>query len=98
MASEREHVTLYIKNHPELFALQDYTCSLGNLNSERWTLDEPEDLQLIRAVYEHFYPRDDFSMEEIYSYLLTRPEIRNINQKYVRNEGLQKSLMNDYIV
>lgn len=98
LASEREHVTLYIKKHPEFFDLQDYKYKKGNLNAERWTLDEPEDLELIRNVYDHFHPRTDFSLEEIYNYLLANPNIRAINQKYVRNEGLQKSLQNDHIV
>ncbi len=98
LASEREHVTLYVKNHPEIYKLQNYECKLGNLKNERWTLDEPEDLELIRAVYRHFAPRTDFSMEEIYEFLQSHPEIRGINQKYIRNEGLLKSLAEDRIV
>lgn len=98
LASEREHVTLYVKNHPEIYNLQNYVCKLGNLKDERWTLDEPEDLELIRAVYSFFSPRTDFSMEEIYSFLREHPAIREINQKYIRNEGLIKSLAEDKTV
>lgn len=98
LASEREHVTLYVKNHPEIYKLQNYECKLGNLNNERWTLDEAEDLELIRAVYKYFAPRTDFSMEEVYTYLQEHPEVRELNQKYIRNEGLLKSLAEDRIV
>ncbi len=98
LASEREHVTLYVKNHPELYRLQNYECKLGNLKDERWTLDEPEDLEVIRAVYRYFAPRTDFSMEEIYQFLQAHPEIRELNRKYIRNEGLIKSLREDKIV
>lgn len=98
LASEREHVTLYVKNHPEIYKLQNYECKLGNLKDERWTLDEPEDLVLIRAVYKYFAPRTDFSMKEIYEYLQGHPEIRELNQKYIRNEGLLKSLREDKVV
>lgn len=98
LASEREHVTLYVKNHPEIYKLQNYECKLGNLNGERWTLDEPEDLELIRAVFRHFAPRTDFSMEEIYKFLQNHPEIRELNQMHVRNEGLLKSLAKDKVV
>lgn len=98
LASEREHVTLYVKSHPEIYKLQNYECKLGNLKNERWTLDEPEDLELIRAVYKHFAPRTDFSIEEIYQFLQANPEIRNLNQKFIRNEGLLKSLAEDRIV
>ena len=98
LASEREHVTLYVKKHPEIYKLQNYECKLGNLKDERWTLDESGDLDLIRAVYKHFAPRTDFSMTEIYRYLQDNPEIRNLNQKYIRNEGLLKSLAEDRVV
>ena len=98
LSSEREHVTLYVKNHPEIYKLQNYECKLGNLNNERWTLDEPEDLELIRTIYKHFSPRTDFSMEEIYRFLQDHSDIRAINQKYIRNEGLHKSLAEDRVV
>ncbi len=98
LASEREHVTLYVKKHPELYTLQNYECKLGNLKDERWTLDEPEDLDLIRAVYAHFAPRTDFSMEEIYCFLQANPEVKRMNQKYIRNEGLLKSLKDDRVI
>lgn len=97
LPSEREHVTQYVRNHREQFVLQDFVCKLGNLNDERWTLDEADDLTMVRAVYGYFAPRTDFSMEEIYAYLQTHPEVRSINQGYIRNEGLLKSLAYDKI-
>lgn len=98
LASEREHVTLYVKSHPELYKLQNYECKLGNLKDERWTLDEQEDLEMIRAVYRYFAPRTEFSMEEIYRFLQEHLEIRELNHMHVRNEGLLKSLAEDKIV
>lgn len=98
LASEREHVTLYIKNHPELFVLQDFKNKYGNYNSERWTLDEADDLEFIRVVYEHFFPNTNFSMQDIYDFLNENPEVRNINSGYMRNEGLAKSLREDHII
>ena len=98
LASEREHVTIYIKNHPELFELQNYDCPLGNLNSERWTLDEAADLDFIRAVYNHFDYSSDFSMSDVLTFLDANPEIREINAGIIRNEGLLKSLANDCVV
>ncbi len=98
LASEREHVTLYVKNHPEKYKLQNYECKIGNLKEERWTLDEPEDLELIRAVYRHFSPRTDFSMDEIFAFLQSNPQIRQLNQGFIRNEGLLKSLKEDRII
>lgn len=100
LASEREHVTLYIKNHPELFKIQDYQCPLGNLHDERWTLDEKEDYKFLLNLYEHFEKSSgcDFLMKDIYDYLNENPEVRKINSGIIRNEGLLISLNNDHIV
>ncbi len=97
LASEREHVTLYIKNHPEQFKLQNFECPLGNLNKERWSLDEPEDYALLKTVYEHF-GNDGFSTEDVLLFLDENPELRELNFKYGRNEGLEKSLREDRIL
>jgi spore coat polysaccharide biosynthesis protein SpsF (cytidylyltransferase family) len=98
LASEREHVTLYIKNNKNLFKIQDFVCPFGNLGNQRWTIDEPEDYEMIRKLYEHFAPNVLFGLEQIYSYLCENPEIARINSMHMRNEGLQKSLVNDYII
>lgn len=100
LASEREHVTMYIKNHKELFQIQDYESPLGNLHDERWTIDEPEDYLFIKKIYEHFQTieKKDFDSEDILSYLNANPEIREINRGFIRNEGLLISLKNDKIV
>ena len=98
LSSEREHVTIYIKNHPEKFKIRDFINQNGNWGKERWTLDEKEDLEVIRYIYKHFSPRTDFSMSEIYEYLQKTPFVRMLNQKYIRNEGLLVSLENDRII
>ena len=98
MMSEREHVTLYIRNHKEKYNLQDFVCKIGNLHDERWTLDEQNDFELITKVYEHFLPNMDFAMKEVYEYLQLNPDIRMLNNSIERNEGLKKSLVNDKIV
>lgn len=100
LASEREHVTVYIKNHPELFQIQDYQCLAGDLHKERWTIDEPQDYEFILSIYRHFIEigREDFGMADILSYLNENPKLRTMNAGIMRNEGLRASLRNDYIV
>ena len=98
LKSELEHVTLYIKNNPNLFKRKDFKCYLGNLREQRWTIDEKEDLIFIKKIYEHFLPRTDFNMEEIFKFLKANPDILKINNKFIRNEGLILSLKNDYEV
>lgn len=100
LASEREHVTLYMKNHPERFKTTNYECTFANLHDERWTLDEEKDYQLLKIIFEHFTEKGNeyFSARDIYEYLKRNPEIRKINQGIIRNEGLQISLANDRIL
>jgi spore coat polysaccharide biosynthesis protein SpsF (cytidylyltransferase family) len=98
LLSEREHVTLYIKNHLDKYNVQDFVCKLGNLHDQRWTIDEPEDLLFIETLYKHFTPKWDFTMAEIYELLLVRPDIKAINKGFIRNEGLLKSLAHDTVI
>lgn len=97
LLSEREHVTLYIKNHKELFNIQDFVCKLGDLHNERWTIDEPEDYIFIKKLYEYFLSinKKYFLTSDIIKYLNENPDIREINKGFIRNEGLLISLEKD---
>lgn len=100
MASEREHVTQYIRKHPELFNLQELTCPIENIGHMRWTLDEPDDYEMLCKVYEHFVSnrKEDFVTEDVIAFLEDNPEIEAINMGIMRNEGLAKSIREDKIV
>lgn len=98
---EREHVTQYIIKHPELFKQQDFVSPVGNFGNQRWTLDEPEDFQVITQIYEYFLEveeNENFNYKDILCYLNRNPEVRVLNEKYQRNEGLQRSIKEDVIV
>lgn len=94
LKSEREHVTLYIKNRPEKFRLQDFVSPYGDLSRERWSLDEPQDYELLSAIYQHFGDKE-FYTPDVVAYLDAHPELREINGFFGRNEGLEKSLAED---
>ena len=52
-------------------------------------------------IYEHFLRTDkgdQFSYKDILEFMEAHPEIKSINQKYTRNEGLEKSIKEDRIV
>ncbi len=100
LASEREHVTLYIKNNKDKFNIKNLECPIKGIGNKRWTLDEDEDFALISEIYSHFMKqgKEDFVTEDILDFLEEHPEIERINKKYDRNEGLTKSLANDYII
>lgn len=100
LASEREHVTLYIRNHADKYKLQNLESPIPGIGDKRWTLDEPVDLELIEKIYEYFINqgKDDFVTEDILRFLEANPELNDINSMIARNEGLQKSLNDDHIV
>lgn len=95
LPSEREHVTPYIYKHPELFKLGCLYC-FEDLSTMRWTVDEEEDFLFITKVYDSLYPSNKkFTMQDILVLLEKKPDLQKINQKYLRNEGLTKSLVED---
>lgn len=100
LASEREHVTPYIRNHPEIFRLQTFDFPIKGISHHRWTLDEDRDFELINAVYMHFTNagKEDFVTEDVLEFLEGHPEIKVVNMHIGRNEGLLKSLTNDKMI
>jgi spore coat polysaccharide biosynthesis protein SpsF len=96
LKSEREHVTSYIYKHPEVFRCGGVKHA-EDLSAMRWTVDRPEDLMFVRAVYAHF-GTSDFGMTETVEFLKTAPHLSRINAHIQRNEGYRKSLQEDVLV
>lgn len=82
---DREHIMPYIRN-PEKFKLANVEYE-EDYSKERWTVDEPEDFEVIQNVFNHFHPRIDFSWLEVLQLLKDRPELFAANRKFMRNEG-----------
>jgi glutamate-1-semialdehyde 2,1-aminomutase len=82
---EREHVTPYMR---ELDHLKKINVShQEDCSAERWTVDEPEDFEVIKNVFEHFQPRRDFGWLEVLQLRRNNPELFAANQHLIRNEG-----------
>lgn len=96
LTSEREHVTPYIWKNPDKFRLANVTNDV-NLFGWRWTVDEPADLEFVRAVYSHF-ETPQFGMQDILNLLREHPELSDINAGFARNEGYEKSLRADQVI
>jgi len=80
---EREHVTPWIRNCSDLKHL-NISCSLGNLQHLRWTLDYPEDLLFFRALIKHLEPAPvTVSMARVLAILSDHPELQHINAMHV---------------
>lgn len=92
LLSEREHVTSFLRAHPERFRVGSYVAAVDR-SDLRWTVDEPEDYEFVRMVYERLYPiKPDFTTDDILNLLERNPDLRSINSRFGRNEGLGKSL------
>ncbi|MFC1991140.1 cytidylyltransferase domain-containing protein [Chloroflexota bacterium] len=90
--AEREHVTPYIKNHPELFRLANVE-NKEDLSQMRWTLDTEDDLQLIREVYARLYKKDEiFLMRDVLDLVEKNPWLTKINQGHRRDDKYWKQI------
>jgi len=95
LPSEREHVTPFIYKRPERYRLGSVTDS-GDNSALRLTVDKPEDLEKIRAIYEALYPRNpQFTYRDVMSLLAANPDLDKLNSRFQRNEGLRLSERQD---
>ncbi len=100
LKSEREHVTPYIwKNGTArggtLFKTYDYPNKDGiyNANDYRITVDEPEDFEVIKALIENL--GIDKGWKTYIDYLIEHKDVKDINSRFMSNEGYAKSIKND---
>lgn len=76
---EREHVTPFIYMHPDRFSLGSVVHD-PDLSQHRWTVDMPEDFELISKIITALYPtKQDFSMEDVLALLKQHSEWPIIN-------------------
>jgi spore coat polysaccharide biosynthesis protein SpsF len=87
--ADREHVSLYILEHPERFSLQNVESGLPEKHwQHRLTVDTPEDFALIEAIFERLYPQNPaFTLRDVIELLEREPELTEINQE-IRQKAL----------
>jgi spore coat polysaccharide biosynthesis protein SpsF len=79
--ADREHVSLYIYEHPERYRLRSVVSDRPEAADVRLTVDTPEDYALIREIFDVLYPRDpEFGLEAILALLDERPELAALNR------------------
>jgi spore coat polysaccharide biosynthesis protein SpsF len=96
LPSDREHVITYIRTNPEIFKVWNLTRE-PDLSHIRWTVDEPDDLEFVRAVFENLPKTKDRypSAEAILDMLKAHPEIAALHPDHKRNEGWATSIAAD---
>jgi spore coat polysaccharide biosynthesis protein SpsF len=80
---EREHVTPYIYEHPAEFKLLS-VASDEDYSQHRWTVDTPEDLEFVRAVYGHFEKDAAFSWRDILKVLERHRALAELSRAVVQ--------------
>lgn len=88
---QKEHVTPYINQHPNLFILGNY-ANQHNLSEHRWTLDTEEDYLFISSVYNKLCVNNDyFTTDDLLDLLQKEPWLSELNchvkQKSVSCQG-----------
>ena len=76
---EREHVTPFIYHRPEQYCLESVKL-ITDQSQYRWTVDTPEDFELIEKILSVLYPANpEFSMQDCLELLQKHPEWEEIN-------------------
>ncbi|HIA01276.1 MAG TPA: acylneuraminate cytidylyltransferase [Myxococcales bacterium] len=84
LKSEREHVTSFIWSQKERFRLLDIASPI-NYGHYRWTVDTPEDFELVSRIYNALYEADPhFDYAQVLALMLQHPEWLKINDTIVQ--------------
>ena len=86
----REFIYMYMIENQDKFEIINMKNS-KDLSSLRWVVDYPEDLEYVRQIYKNLYHKNpNFTTLDVLSLLEERPELIQINAKYVANASKQE--------
>ncbi len=86
-ASDREHVTPFVRNNRDRFSADSLIAPLPGLSIERWTLDNPSDLALLMALAARLPADRAPSFLDVLGVLDREPQLRDLNRTEDRNAG-----------
>jgi spore coat polysaccharide biosynthesis protein SpsF len=97
LPSHREHVTQYIISRTDIYKIGNYADG-SDFSDLRLTVDEQQDFDLIKIIYEKLYPHNpDFNLGDVIDLLDKEPLLKEINKGIGRNAGLKKSQEQDQL-
>jgi spore coat polysaccharide biosynthesis protein SpsF len=78
--TDREHLFYTVRKHRDKITTFQFSAPPELCWPHwRWTLDTPEDYQLICRIYEHLYPKNPaFSSTEIAAFMLANPDLWSV--------------------
>ena len=72
---DREHVTPFLYNNPKRFRIATHEQAADE-GEVRWTVDRPDDLIFVRAVYDGLYPSDPaFTSDDVRAFVRGRTDL-----------------------
>ena len=85
---EREHVMPYFYDREGRFKVHilEHDPDYGR---QRWTIDTPEDLELLRVVVQRLGGRIDVSWKDVLALIEREPELAQINAQVKHKSGLE---------
>jgi glutamate-1-semialdehyde 2,1-aminomutase/spore coat polysaccharide biosynthesis protein SpsF len=98
---EREHVTAYLRTSTKegqpLFSLVNVENNQDAVPTKlRMTVDESADLDFARLIYDRLGKKDPFfGLRNVLCLLQREPELMEVNQNIMKNEGLYKSILTE---
>lgn len=75
---DHEHVTPFLYRHPERFVIAglEQAADEGDV---RWTVDRPDDLDFVRAVYDELYAaKPAFTSDDVRALVRRRPDLASL--------------------
>ena len=91
--SEREHVTPYFYNNPNLFKIGSVSYD-EDISYLRWTVDKYPDFELVKAIVSKIKKRP-ILMQDILELFYKDKNLFDINKDHILDEGYKKSLKKD---
>lgn len=77
---DHEHVTLYIRRHPDKFKMKNVEMSGAPADDLRLCLDTEEDYILLQNIYSRLYRGKPIRLPEIFELLEKEPSLKKINE------------------
>ena len=100
---QKEHVTIFIKENPELFKIvANISKNIFQRKDMRLTVDTKEDLRLMRVIYNRLYKKNEIiNLEDVVRLLENNPKLKEINinvkmsdvNKYASSKILKKKIL-----
>jgi len=85
--NDREHVTSFIRKSNNFKKGTLINCE--DKSDHRWTVDEPEDFEVICNVFNHFHPNINFTWHDVLELSINQPTLFKANKFIGRNLGAQ---------